>query len=171
MNWSLSVDVFSFTNYNMVWIGFHKCSGVVCELHPCYKMTICTMRSSLCPGLIPPPPPFYQWETFYSLFATFHMCIIVRNSTSMAVTNYGLMLFRLLPFYLLPFCCDQISHALSNIHGLYGCICNLLDVISVYSLNPGNFQAIFPMNTLAWVRGYLRPANDRENEGTTTTIY
>ena len=25
---------------------------------------------------------------------------------------------------------DQISHALSNIHGLYGCSCNLFDVIS-----------------------------------------
>ena len=32
---------------------------------------------------------------------------------------------------------DQISHALSNIHGLYGCSCNLFDVISVYSLNLG----------------------------------
>ena len=35
---------------------------------------------------------------------------------------------------------DQISHALSNIHGLYGWSCNLLDVISVYSLN----LALFP---------------------------
>ena len=32
---------------------------------------------------------------------------------------------------------DQISHAFSNIHGLYGCSCNLFDVISVYSLNLG----------------------------------
>ena len=35
---------------------------------------------------------------------------------------------------------DQISHALSNIHGLYGCSCNLRDVISVYSLNLGKFR-------------------------------
>ena len=39
---------------------------------------------------------------------------------------------------------DQISHALSNIHGLYVCSCNLVDVISVYSLNlrklPGCFS-------------------------------
>ena len=38
---------------------------------------------------------------------------------------------------------DQISHALSNIHGLYGCSCNLLDVISVYSLNPGKLPGSF----------------------------
>ena len=38
---------------------------------------------------------------------------------------------------------DQISHALSNIHGLYGCSCNLLDVISVYSLNPGKLPGRF----------------------------
>ena len=25
---------------------------------------------------------------------------------------------------------DQLSHALSNVHGLYRCSCNLLDVIS-----------------------------------------
>ena len=43
---------------------------------------------------------------------------------------------------------DQISHALSNIHGLYGWSCNLLDVISVYSLNlgklPGRFSYEWP---------------------------
>ena len=38
---------------------------------------------------------------------------------------------------------DQISHALSNIHGLYGCNCNLPDVISVYSLNPGKLPGCF----------------------------
>ena len=38
---------------------------------------------------------------------------------------------------------DQISHALSNIHGLYGWSCNLLDVISVYSLNPGKLPGCF----------------------------
>ena len=38
---------------------------------------------------------------------------------------------------------DQISHALSNIHGLYGWSCNLLDVISVYSLNPGKLPGRF----------------------------
>ena len=49
---------------------------------------------------------------------------------------------------------DQISHALSNIHGLYGWSCNLLDVTSVYSLNPGSCQAISPTNGLGtrlWV--------------------
>ena len=30
---------------------------------------------------------------------------------------------------------NQISHALSDVRGLYGCSCNLFDVISVYSLN------------------------------------
>ena len=34
-------------------------------------------------------------------------------------------------------------HALSNIHGLYGCSCNLLDVTSVYSLNPGKLPGRF----------------------------
>ena len=38
---------------------------------------------------------------------------------------------------------DRISHALSNIHGLYGWSCNLLDVISVYSLNPGKLPGRF----------------------------
>ena len=38
---------------------------------------------------------------------------------------------------------DQISHALSNIHGLYGWRCNLLDVISVYTLNPGKLPGRF----------------------------
>ena len=38
---------------------------------------------------------------------------------------------------------DQISHALSNIHGLYGCSCNLFDVISIYSLNPGKLPGRF----------------------------
>ena len=38
---------------------------------------------------------------------------------------------------------DQISHALSNIHGLYGWSCNLLYVISVYSLNPGKLPGRF----------------------------
>ena len=38
---------------------------------------------------------------------------------------------------------DQISHALSNIHGLYGWSCNLFDVISVYSLNPGKLPGRF----------------------------
>ena len=38
---------------------------------------------------------------------------------------------------------DQISHALSNIHGVYRCSCNLLDVTSVYSLNPGMLPGRF----------------------------
>ena len=38
---------------------------------------------------------------------------------------------------------DQISHSLSNIHGLYGRSCNLLDVISVYSLNLGKLPGHF----------------------------
>ena len=43
--------------------------------------------------------------------------------------------------------CDQISHALSNIHDLYGCSC-ILNVISIYSLNsdklPGHFSYQWP---------------------------
>ena len=38
---------------------------------------------------------------------------------------------------------DQISHAISNIHGLYGWSCNLLDVTSIYSLNPGKLPGHF----------------------------
>ena len=38
---------------------------------------------------------------------------------------------------------DQISHALSNIHGLCGCSCNLFDVISVYSFNPDKLPGHF----------------------------
>ena len=43
---------------------------------------------------------------------------------------------------------DQISHAFSNIHGLYGCSCNLFDVMSVYSLNQVIYQAVSPANGL-----------------------
>ena len=53
---------------------------------------------------------------------------------------------------------DQISHALSNIHGLYGWSCNLLDIISVYSLKlgklPGRFSYEWPRHeakkSLTW---------------------
>ena len=38
---------------------------------------------------------------------------------------------------------NQISHALSNIHGLYRCSCNLHDVKSVYSLNLSNLPGRF----------------------------
>ena len=38
---------------------------------------------------------------------------------------------------------DQISHALSNIHGLCGCSCNLFDVVSVHSLNLGKLPGCF----------------------------
>ena len=38
---------------------------------------------------------------------------------------------------------DQISHALSTIHGLCGCSCNFLDIIPVYSLNPGKLPGRF----------------------------
>ena len=38
---------------------------------------------------------------------------------------------------------DQISHSLSNIHDFYGCSCNLLDVIPVYSLNTGKLPDRF----------------------------
>ena len=43
---------------------------------------------------------------------------------------------------------DQISHALSDIHGLYGCSCNLFDVISVYSLNLGKLPGRFSYERL-----------------------
>ena len=43
---------------------------------------------------------------------------------------------------------DQISHALSNIHGLYRCSCNLLDVTYIYSLNPGILPDRFSYNGL-----------------------
>ena len=35
------------------------------------------------------------------------------------------------------------NYALSNIHGLCGCSCNLFDVVSVYSLNPGKLPGRF----------------------------
>ena len=38
---------------------------------------------------------------------------------------------------------DQISHALSNIRGSYRWSCNLLDIISVYSLNQGKLPGRF----------------------------
>jgi len=43
---------------------------------------------------------------------------------------------------------DQISHAVSNIHGLYGCSCNLFGVIVVYSLTQVSYQAVSPKNGL-----------------------
>ena len=50
---------------------------------------------------------------------------------------------------------DQISHPLSNIHSLYGWSCNLLDVISVYSLNPGKLPGRF---------SYKRPGYEAREE-------
>ena len=48
---------------------------------------------------------------------------------------------------------NQISHALSNIHGLYRCSCNLHDVKSVYSLNSVTYQAVSPTNNLGmWLK-------------------
>ena len=41
---------------------------------------------------------------------------------------------------------DKISHALSNIYGFYGCSCNLLDIISIYSLNTGKLPDHFFYN-------------------------
>ena len=38
---------------------------------------------------------------------------------------------------------DYHNHALSNIHGLYGWNCNLLDIISIFSLNPGKLPGRF----------------------------
>ena len=45
---------------------------------------------------------------------------------------------------------DQISHALSNIHGLYGCSGNLLDITSIYS-----YQAVSPTNGLGTMLGVV----------------
>ena len=48
---------------------------------------------------------------------------------------------------------DQTSHVLSNIYGLYGWSFNLLDVISVCSLNLGLFTWLFLLQ-MTWVHGY-----------------
>ena len=60
-----------------------------------------------------------------------------KPATSLAGNNTALAYYKQSRGY------DQISHALSNIHGLYGWSCNLLDVISVYSLNPGKLPGRF----------------------------
>ena len=60
-----------------------------------------------------------------------------KPSTSLAGNNNALAHYEQSRGY------DQISHALSNIHGLYGWRCNLFDVISVYSLNPGKLPGRF----------------------------
>ena len=57
--------------------------------------------------------------------------------TSLAGNNNALAHFEMSHGF------DQISHALSNIHGLYGCSCNLFDVISVYSLKLGKLPGRF----------------------------
>ena len=57
---------------------------------------------------------------------------------------------------------DQISHALSNIHGLYGWSCNLLDVISVYSLYPGKLPGRF---------SYKRPGYEAGDSPTYKALY
>ena len=51
-----------------------------------------------------------------------------KPATSLAGNNNALAYYKESRGY------DQISHALSNVHGLYGWSCNLLDVISAYSL-------------------------------------
>ena len=60
-----------------------------------------------------------------------------KPSTSLAGNNNALAHYEQSRGY------DQISHALSNIHGLYGWSCNLLDVISVYSLYPDKLPGRF----------------------------
>ena len=60
-----------------------------------------------------------------------------KPSTSLAGNNNALAHYEQSHGY------DQISHALSNIHGLYGWCCNLFDAISVYSLNPGKLPGRF----------------------------
>ena len=60
-----------------------------------------------------------------------------KPATSLAGNN------NTLAYYKQPRGYDQISHALSNIHGLYWWSCNLLDVISVYSLNLGKLPGRF----------------------------
>ena len=65
-----------------------------------------------------------------------------KPATSLAGNNNALAHYEQSPGY------DQISHALSNIHGLYGWSCNLLDVISVYSLYRVSCQAVSPTNGL-----------------------
>ena len=52
---------------------------------------------------------------------------------------------------------DQISHALSNTHGLYGCSCNFLDFISIYSLNPGKLPGHSLTNGLDTRLGWYWP--------------
>ena len=68
--------------------------------------------------------------------------------TSLASNNNALVQYKLSCGF------DQISHALSNIHGLYGCSCNLFDLISVYSLKPGKLPGHF---------SYKRPRYEARN--------
>ena len=63
--------------------------------------------------------------------------VLYKPSTSLAGNNNALAHYEQSRGY------DQISHALSNIHGLYGWSCNLFDVISIYSLNPGKLPGRF----------------------------
>ena len=51
---------------------------------------------------------------------------------------------------------DQKAHALSNIHGLYGWSCNLLDVISVYSLYPGKLPGRFSYKRPGYEATFIR---------------
>ena len=63
---------------------------------------------------------------------------------------------------------DQISHALSNIHGLYGCSCNLFDVISVYSLNPRKLRGRFSYERPEYeAKLRLTKCKDSENDSVT----
>ena len=62
--------------------------------------------------------------------------------TSLAGSNNALTHYKLTWLW------SILSHPLSNIYGLYGCSCNLLNIISVYSLNlgklPGHFSYEWP---------------------------
>ena len=70
-----------------------------------------------------------------------------KPATSLASNNNALAHYELSRGY------DQISHALSNIHGLQGWSCNLFDVISIYSLNLGIKVARPFLLRMAWVQG------------------
>ena len=57
---------------------------------------------------------------------------VASNNNALHITNSHVAMIKI------------ISHALSNIYGLYMCSCNLCDIIFIYI----SYQAVSPMNNL-----------------------
>ena len=88
-------------------------------------------------------------QTVYLLMTSKTATIQYKPVTSLAGNNNALAHYEQSHGF------NQILRALSNIHGLYGCSCNLFDDISVYSLNPRKLPGRFSYERPGYEASFL----------------